>query len=98
MRQNWVQDFHQIEIDPIELTETERPAILELIDSLETEQDAEAIQQTIFQTARDNSIKPRTFFQLLYRILLGQPSGPRLGPYIETLGPTRTAEILKKCI
>ena len=95
---NWAQDLHQIEVEPVTLTDSERVAILELIERLETNGDAQTIQQTIFQVARANSIKPKTFFRLLYTILLGQPSGPRLGPYIETLGATRTAEVLKKSL
>ncbi len=95
---NWVEDFHQLEVEPVELTKTERSAILDLIERLEKNGDEQTIQHTIFQVARSHSINPKTFFRLLYRILLGQQSGPRLGKYIFHLGSTRVVKALKNSL
>jgi len=48
------------------------------------------------EIARAHGIRPPEFFRLLYRILLGMPRGPRLGPYIARIGCARVAELLKK--
>ncbi len=92
---NWVEDFKEIEVEPVELSPDEKNAIRDLIPILEQNESGEVIQQTIFETARNNSLKPRNFFRLLYRILLGTESGPKLGPYIAIAGPKKVAERLK---
>ena len=94
--QKWVEDFKEIEIEPVELSIEEKNAIGDLIPILEENIGAEAIQQAIFETARSNSLKPRNFFRLLYRILLGTESGPKLGPYISIAGPKKVANQLKQ--
>jgi lysyl-tRNA synthetase class 1 len=93
---NWVEDFKEIEIEPVELSNVEKKALRDLIPILEENIGAEAIQQAIFETARSNSLKPRNFFRLLYRILLGTESGPKLGPYISIAGPKKIADLLKQ--
>ncbi|MFX1521697.1 MAG: lysine--tRNA ligase, partial [Promethearchaeota archaeon] len=92
---NWVDDFKEIEIEPVELSSDEKNAIRDLIHILEENESGEVIQQAIFETARNNSLKPRNFFKLLYRILLGTESGPKLGPYIAIAGPKKVAKRLK---
>ncbi len=44
------------------------------------------IQSMVFITARQNSVPDRRAFQVLYRILISRPSGPRLGPFLNLLG------------
>ncbi len=48
--------------------------------------DDDAIQSTIFNLARDENLKPKRAFLLLYRILISRKSGPRLGPLTNLLG------------
>jgi len=91
---NWVDDFKEIEVEPVELSINEKNAIRDLIPLLEENESGEVIQQAIFETARNNSLKPRKFFRLLYRILLGTDSGPKLGPYIAIAGPKKVAKRL----
>jgi len=95
---NWSQDFQQIEVEPVELTQQERLAIEELNEQLTLQEEADDIQHIIFQAARANSLKPKAFFTLIYRMLLGQPNGPRLGPYIETLGTAKVIKILERSL
>jgi lysyl-tRNA synthetase class 1 len=92
---NWVEDFKEIEVEPVELSPDEKNAIRDLIPVLDENESDEVIQQAIFETARNNSLKPRNFFRLLYRLLLGTESGPKLGPYIAIAGPKKVADRLK---
>lgn len=93
---NWVQDFEGISEVKIELTDREVDAIKELAQFLEQERTAEEIQEAIFRIARSHNIKPKNFFKTLYKILLGMPQGPRLGPYIKTMGQQNVVDALKR--
>ncbi len=79
---NWNRDFLEIKETKTKLSTTERNAIKELAQALQTEANAEQIQGIIFNITRKHKIKPGQFFKTLYTILLGTQSGPRLGPYI----------------
>ncbi|MFX0003062.1 MAG: lysine--tRNA ligase [Candidatus Hermodarchaeota archaeon] len=51
-------------------------------DSLE----ANSIQNKIFSIAKDEiNIPPKKFFEIIYQIILGNKSGPRLGPFLSLL-------------
>ncbi|MEJ2127069.1 MAG: hypothetical protein P8X84_06165, partial [Candidatus Bathyarchaeota archaeon] len=50
----------------------------------------------IFNVARNNEIKPGKFFKVLYKILLGAPQGPRLGPYVLAMGKENVIDALKR--
>ena len=96
---NWVKDYaEEIKETTIELSEKEEKAVKELIKLLEKEKTAEKIQNAIFQIARKHEIKPPNFFKTLYMILLGSPKGPRLGPYIVTMGRENVIRTLKKAV
>ena len=56
----------------------------------------EGIQSDVFNIARKNNIKPGKFFKILYKILLGVPQGPRLGPYIVAMGKENVINALKR--
>ena len=96
---NWVKDYaEEIKETAIELSEKKEKAVKELIKLLEKEETAEKIQNAIFQIARKHEIKPPNFFKTLYMILLGVPKGPRLGPYIVTMGRENVIRTLKKAV
>jgi lysyl-tRNA synthetase class 1 len=85
----------------ISLSPNERRALGQLIDTLrsfigsEENPDTPLILQTkIFEIARGNSIQPKEFFKLLYKLILHTDKGPRLGNYVVDLGLQRTCEIL----
>ena len=63
---------------------------------LETEDDADKIQNAIFNAAKTNGIQPSGFFKLLYRILMGAPQGNRLGPYVLAMGKQNVINALKR--
>ena len=96
---NWARDYaREIKETVIELSEKEKKAIKNLIEVIRREKSAERIQNSIFQIAKENEIKPPEFFKMLYTILLGVPRGPRLGPYIIAMGKENVIQALEKVI
>ncbi|MGE5556371.1 MAG: lysine--tRNA ligase [Methanocella sp.] len=95
---NWTQDFEEIKESTIELSVTERKAIAEFIEKLKTETDADAIQNAIFTSAKDNGLKPAALFKIFYQILLGAPQGPRLGPYVLAMGKDNVLAALERVL
>jgi len=95
---NWVRDFEEIKETPISLEEEEKNAIIELIETLKTEEEAEKIQNAIFNTAKKHGLQPQKFFKTLYTILIGAPQGPRLGPYILAMGRQNVTDALRRAI
>jgi lysyl-tRNA synthetase class 1 len=93
---NWVEDFKEMDEIVVKLDTKQKKAIKSLIDAITELEDADAIQQAIFDTARANDIKPRDFFKLLYKILINTDRGPKLGPYIHTIGVKQVVKTLKK--
>ena len=56
---------------------------------------AEEIEKFIYEHGRRFYDKPGKIFPLLYRVLMGQERGPRLGSFIRLATPERVAGILK---
>jgi len=93
---NWVNDFKSVEDIKIDLNEEQKAAIKTLTKSLKGLEEADAIQNAIFETAKSHDIKPRDFFKLLYQLLLNTDRGPKLGPYIHTIGVEHIINTLNK--
>ncbi|MEE8631725.1 MAG: lysine--tRNA ligase, partial [Candidatus Bathyarchaeia archaeon] len=91
---NWNKDFAVIKEVPFDASPDEILALQELIEILRSETQAETLQSEVFETARKHGIKPKKFFRLLYRILLGTGGGPRLGPYIMAMGKQNVIDAL----
>lgn len=95
---NWTQDFEEIKESTVELSVTERKAIVEFMEKLKTETDPDAIQNAVFNAAKDNGIKPAVLFKIFYQILLGAPQGPRLGPYVLAMGKDNVLAALERVL
>jgi lysyl-tRNA synthetase class 1 len=95
---NWIEDFVEIKERPVRLTESEVSAIKELIQSLQVEAEEEEIQGAIFSIARKHDIQPKKLFKTLYIILIGVPQGPRLGPYIVSMGRKNVVDALERAM
>jgi lysyl-tRNA synthetase class 1 len=97
---NWIEDFEDIDVHPVQLNQTEATAIASLTDALDSlsriEGEEGAVQAAIFETARTHNLNVKHFFRLLYTILLGVPSGPKLGDYITALGVKRATKLLRE--
>jgi lysyl-tRNA synthetase class 1 len=95
---NWVRDFEDIKETYVTLTAEEKRAITELATVLGTEEDPDKIQNAIFNAAKSNGLKPGAFFRALYRILMGAPQGPRLGPYVLAMGRQNVVAALQRAL
>ena len=93
---NWIRDFEEIKETDVTLTGEEKKAIIELLTEMETAEDPDKIQNAIFNTAKNNGLQPSGLFKLLYRILMGAPQGPRLGPYVLAMGKQNVLAALKR--
>jgi lysyl-tRNA synthetase class 1 len=65
---------------------------------LKVEDEAEKIQNTIFNIAKKGNLEPAKFFKTLYTILVGVPQGPRLGPYIIAMGKQNVMNALNRAL
>lgn len=61
---------------------------------VEHESEPEAIQSGVFAIAREHDIAAKEYFKLLYRALLGQDFGPRIGSFAVLLGADKIKEIV----
>jgi lysyl-tRNA synthetase class 1 len=93
---NWVRDFAQLEEVIVELDANQKAALEDLIKGMDGIEEADEIQSLIFETAKQNDVKPRDFFRLLYQILLNTNRGPKIGPYIHTIGTEQAIKTIKK--
>lgn len=95
---NWIKDFEEIKETAVSLTDEEKTAIAELIDILKVEDDADKLQNAIFNVAKKNVLQPGVFFRSLYTILLGTSQGPKLGPYLLAMGKQSVVEALQRAL
>lgn len=95
---NWVRDFEEIRETAVVLTPEEKEALKELIEVLKVEDEAEKIQNAIFNAAKTRGLQPKDFFRTLYTILIGAPQGPRLGPYILAMGKQNVTNALERML
>jgi lysyl-tRNA synthetase class 1 len=95
---NWVGDFEEIRETAISLTSEEREALRELIEVLRSEDQAERVQNAIFNTAKKHGLRQGDFFKIIYTILLGAPQGPRLGPYMIAMGKQNVLDALNRAL
>lgn len=94
--QNWNRDFLEIKETTIKLNVDEKQALEEFVEILKMETDADKLQSAVFNTARKHNVQPGQFFKTLYTILLGTPTGPRLGPYIIAMGAANVIQALER--
>lgn len=92
---NWVEDFISGKVSEVKLNPEEEKAVKYLVQELKSCRDEDEIQNAVFTAAKSNGIPIKRFFKILYRILLGRDSGPKLGPYIISLGVEETARKLE---
>jgi lysyl-tRNA synthetase class 1 len=69
-----------------------------LADYLREEHEAEEIQTRAFDIAREAGMDAKDFFRLVYNVLTGQDSGPRLGSFVKLMGQSTVESILRKAM
>jgi len=58
--------------------------------------DTDALQSLIFDLGREHDVTPKVLFRLVYETLLGQPRGPRFGPFAHVMGVQAMADKLRQ--
>jgi len=97
---NFYRDFVEATKQPYTPTEAERAQLGELRAFLSANDDAtaEQIEKAIYDLGRAHYDKPGKIFPLIYRVLLGQERGPRLGAFIRLATPAKIAQSLQASI
>ncbi|MDD4658869.1 MAG: hypothetical protein PHW26_07525, partial [Eubacteriales bacterium] len=93
---NYYTDFILPQRDFPVLNQEENRLLDLFLDLIGRETEAEALQTGTYAIARENGIPPKDFFQLLYQVLLGKPSGPRIGGFVAQMGAKRISDIIKQ--
>jgi lysyl-tRNA synthetase, class I len=93
---NFYRDFVEATKKPYVPVDGERDQLRTLSAFLGNNPDAEAeaIEKAIYDIGRANYDKPGKVFPLLYRVLLGQERGPRLGAFIRLATPAKIAQAI----
>jgi lysyl-tRNA synthetase class 1 len=93
---NFYRDFVEPEKKSYSPTEPEREQLRALAEWLSANMDAtgEEIEKKIYDLGREHYDKPGKIFPLLYRTLLGQERGPRLGAFIRLATPLQVAQMI----
>ena len=73
--------------------------IVEMLESLDNECEAEEIQTKIYEIGMDLKFENlKDWFSAFYQVVLGQQQGPRLGSFIKFFGIKKTISLLKEKI
>lgn len=89
-------DAHtHVERPTITIDDITKNALRVLIRKLDDDMDP---QMAIYTTAKECGIRPRDFFETLYRIILGTTKGPRLGPFISDMGVAKVSGMIMKYV
>jgi lysyl-tRNA synthetase class 1 len=97
---NFYQDFIEPTKKPYVPTEGERTQIAAVVKWLRANEHASAedIEKKIYDFGREYYDKPGRIFPLLYRTVLAQERGPRLGAFVRLVTPARVAELLESSL
>jgi lysyl-tRNA synthetase class 1 len=97
---NFYKDFVEPTKQPYAPGDAERVQLKHLAVWLASNREAgaEEIEKAIYDLGRANYDKPGKIFPLLYRALLGQERGPRLGAFIRLATPARIIELLDAAV
>jgi len=72
------------------------PALDELADLVAAGINGEALQGEIYETAKRHDLPVATLFEAGYELFLGQPQGPRLGPFLAALDDAFVVDRLRR--
>jgi lysyl-tRNA synthetase class 1 len=95
---NFYHDFVEPTKQRYQPSTEEQAQINELVNFLtqNPEAPAEQIEKEIYEIGRRHYDKPGKIFPLLYKVLLGQKQGPRLGVFIKLATPQRIVNLLEQ--
>ena len=74
-------------------------ALIEAIEGLDPDADAEAIQSAVYATGKAAGYENlRGWFQCLDEVLLGQSDGPRMGSFFALYGRGQSVALMRKAL
>ncbi len=82
----WAEKDTPTEVQEFVIPSRVAPALREFIEKIETSGTHDQVQAAAFESLKKHGLKPKEFFPVVYRILLGAERGPRLGPYVIDTG------------
>ncbi|MDH5509327.1 MAG: hypothetical protein OEZ32_03120, partial [Nitrospinota bacterium] len=96
----YYQEYHLAGKERVKPTHEHDDAVRAFIEALENlaaegEVTAESAQNASFQSAKEREINMKQWFGVLYRIFLGQDSGPRIGSFVVLIGVEKAIARLK---
>ena len=80
----------------LDLNDDLKNIIKELKDVLSKDVTEEELNSTFFDLCRENDVKPKQFFKTMYKIIFSKDHGPRLAPFILTIGKDKVRELLER--
>ena len=83
-------------IPDVDLDADTAAALDEFADFVESEDDPEAIQGEIYETAKRHDIPVGDFFTVGYRLFFDEEQGPKLGPFLAKLDRTFVLKRLRR--
>ncbi|MFN3655265.1 MAG: lysine--tRNA ligase [Candidatus Nitrosotenuis sp.] len=95
---NYADDFEEQEPTKIEINDSTKNALKQLVNILEAEKEPEDLQNTIYNISKENNVPPKEFFMVLYQIILSANRGPKIGPFILDIGRKKVAQTISKHI
>jgi lysyl-tRNA synthetase class 1 len=95
---NFARDFEEEKkLEKIELREEDKEFVKRLIDVISESNELE-LQQKIYNLAKSYDLGIKEFFKLIYKIILGSETGPRLGKFIIDSGKENIIDKLKSVL
>jgi len=100
---NYYKDFILPQKKYLKVSEKEKIIFEDILDLLENHTDykdtAEEIQTKLYEIGKKYEFENlKEFFKLVYKVLLGQEKGPRLGSFIKLYGVEETIHSIKKIL
>lgn len=91
---NYYEDFILPTRETPELSAEEWVMVDEFDRLIDTAENADEIQTGVYSIAKSRGIQPKEFFRVLYGVLLGAQSGPRIGGFVKLVGKERIHELI----
>lgn len=93
---NYADDFEEEDTIKVELNESAKKALSQLVEILQSEKEPEDLQNTIYNISKENNIAPKDFFMALYQIILNANRGPKIGSFILDIGRKKVAQTISR--
>ncbi|GEM_PF-79789 len=78
-----------------QLTNNQMNALKDLVKGMDKDLKEEELHNLFWKISEKNDLKPQEFFKVVYLVLLGKERGPKLAPFILTIGKEKISNILE---